>query len=38
MGKDKIFNEQLIFNQIIKFIDKTEIGKIAKVDGVESVM
>ena len=30
MGKSKDFNGQPIFNQLIKFIDKSEVGKIAR--------
>jgi hypothetical protein len=35
MGKSKNFNGQPIFNQLIKFIDKGEIKKIAKANGAE---
>jgi hypothetical protein len=35
MGKSKNFNGQPIFNQLIKFIDKSEIRKIAKQHGAE---
>lgn len=35
MGKSKDFNGQPIFNQLIKFIDKSEIKKIARQRGAE---
>jgi hypothetical protein len=35
MGKSKNFSGQPIFNQLIKFIDKSEIKKIAKQHGAE---
>jgi hypothetical protein len=35
MGKSKNFSGQPIFNQLIKFIDKNEIRKIAKQHGAE---
>lgn len=35
MGKSKNFSGQPIFNQLIKFIDKREIKKIAKQHGAE---
>jgi len=35
MGKNKNFSGQPIFNQLIKFIDKSEIKKIAKQHGAE---
>jgi hypothetical protein len=35
MGKSTNFNGQPIFNQLIKFIDKSEIRKIAKAHGSE---
>lgn len=35
MGKSNNFNGQPIFNQLIKFIDKSEIRKIAKKHGSE---
>jgi len=35
MGKSKNFSGQPIFNQLIKFIDKSEIRKIAKQHGAE---
>ncbi len=35
MGKNNNFNGQPIFNQLIKFIDKSEIRKIAKQHGSE---
>lgn len=35
MGKNKNFNGQPIFNQLIKFIDKNEISKIAKQHNAE---
>jgi hypothetical protein len=35
MGKSKNFSGQPIFNQLIKFIDKSEIRKIAKAHGAE---
>jgi hypothetical protein len=35
MGKSKNFSGQPIFNQLIKFIDKSEINKIAKQHGAE---
>jgi hypothetical protein len=35
MGKSTNFNGQPIFNQLIKFIDKSEIRKIAKKHGSE---
>lgn len=35
MGKSKKFSGQPIFNQLIKFIDKSEIKKIAKQHGAE---
>jgi hypothetical protein len=35
MGKSTNFSGQPIFNQLIKFIDKSEIRRIAKVEGAE---
>lgn len=35
MGKSKNFSGQPIFNQLLKFIDKSEIGKIAKTHDAE---
>lgn len=35
MGKSTNFSGQPIFNQLLKFIDKSEIRKIAKQHGVE---
>jgi hypothetical protein len=35
MGKSKNFSGQPIFNQLIKFIDKREIGKIARKHSAE---
>lgn len=35
MGKSKNFSGQPIFNQLLKFIDKSEIRKIAKQHGAE---
>jgi hypothetical protein len=35
MGKSKNFSGQPIFNQLIKFIDKSEIKRIAKTQGAE---
>jgi hypothetical protein len=35
MGKSKNFSGQPIFNQLIKFIDKSEIKRIAKTHGAE---
>jgi hypothetical protein len=35
MGKSKNFSEQPIFNQLIKFIGKSEIRKIAKQHDAE---
>lgn len=35
MGKSKNFSGQPIFNQLLKFIDKSEIGKIAKKHDAE---
>ncbi|WP_346856097.1 DUF4372 domain-containing protein [uncultured Draconibacterium sp.] len=35
MGKNTIFSGQPIFNQLLTFIDKSEIRKIAKKHGSE---
>ncbi len=35
MGKSKNFSGQPIFNQLLKFIDKSEIRKIAKKHDTE---
>lgn len=35
MGKSKNFNGQPIFNRLIKFINKGEIGKIARQHNAE---
>ena len=35
MGKSKDFNGQPIFNQLIKFIDKSEVRKIAREHAAE---